>query len=314
MHGLQGFGAWSLGYAVAATADDLQSTSLLFGRYHTRTLVKSALVPETGWSAGPGARWVAQGGVTWDDSNRTGGAVAPLAGFGWVSPGGFWREVRADFAETTQLPGYTALNSSPTAGLFRGNPNLGREITRNWEIKARQAWAGWTTAEAVFHRRDDALVDWTYRRGVTARTANAVDLATTGAEVTARRSWSRLDLVVGYTWLTKQADYRGAPVNASFYALNFARHRLTAAVTWHVTSELEVRVDNSARVQQDNPLRAIGGDEALLTELGVYYRPRAFRGWELSALVDNLWDSNFQEVPAVPAAPRRESIGVAYGW
>jgi hypothetical protein len=35
---------------------------------------------------------------------------------------------------------------------------------------------------------------------------------------------------------------------------------------------------------------------------------------ELSALVDNLWDSAFQEVPAVPAARRQFSLGAAYRW
>jgi hypothetical protein len=28
--------------------------------------------------------------------------------------------------------------------------------------------------------------------------------------------------------------------------------------------------------------------------------------------VDNLWDTDFQEVPAVPAAPRQWSAGVAF--
>jgi hypothetical protein len=31
-------------------------------------------------------------------------------------------------------------------------------------------------------------------------------------------------------------------------------------------------------------------------------------------LVDNLWDNRFQEVPAVPAAPRQISFGVGYVW
>jgi hypothetical protein len=30
--------------------------------------------------------------------------------------------------------------------------------------------------------------------------------------------------------------------------------------------------------------------------------------------VDNLWDSDFQEVPAVPAARRQLSASVSYAW
>ena len=38
---------------------------------------------------------------------------------------------------------------------------------------------------AVFYRWDDDLVDWTYRLGVTARSANAVDIGTGGFEIVA---------------------------------------------------------------------------------------------------------------------------------
>jgi hypothetical protein len=38
------------------------------------------------------------------------------------------------------------------------------------------------------------------------------------------------------------------------------------------------------------------------------------RGVELSLLVDNMWDSDFQEVPAVPAARRQFSAGAIWRW
>jgi vitamin B12 transporter len=157
-------------------------------------------------------------------------------------------------------------------------------------------------------------VDWTFRRGVTARTASAVDIDVTGFEVVARRSWAACDFVLGYTALTKDADYRGATVDASFYALNFARHRLTAALTVRLGHGFELRVDNVARSQAKNILRTTGGDETLATAVGLSFRPAAWRGFEIAVQVDNLWDSDFQDVPAVPAGPRQVSGGVNYTW
>jgi len=166
----------------------------------------------------------------------------------------------------------------------------------------------------VFHRWDDDLVDWTFRRGVTARTANPVNIGTAGLEVVATRRTPRCDLVLGYTFLDKDADYGSATVDASFYALNFARHRLTAAVVLRLGQGFELRLDNEFRAQEKNLLRVIGGNDAVLTSVGFYYLPPHWRRVEFSFMVDNLWDSDFQEVPAVPAARRQFSFGAATRW
>ncbi|MFM8336645.1 MAG: TonB-dependent receptor, partial [Opitutaceae bacterium] len=218
------------------------------------------------------------------------------------------------YAETSQLPSYTALNASPASGLFRGNAGLGRSASSNLEVAGTLAMAGWRVEAVAFTRRDDALVDWTFRRGVTARTANAVDVRVSGLEWVARRSWSGADVVVGHTWLGKGADYRGAAVDASFYALNHARHRVTAAITARITPRLELRLDNSLRWQAPNLLRVTGGDRAIHTAAGLYFRPEVLRGWELAVNLDNAWNENFQEVPAVPAAGRQVAFSVARRW
>ncbi len=296
-------------------ADDLQSSSLTFGRYRSRTLSKITLLPETAWKMNGGDRIVFKAGASYDDSNRHGGAVSPVVEIAREGSGlAALRRLYLSYAQSTQLPTYTALNSNASAGLFRGNANLGRETSRNLELGVNGTLSGWTGQAALFFRRDDALVDWTFRRGVTARAANALDVDTAGFEVVARRSWGAVDLVVGYTGLTKAEDYRGAAVDASFYALNYARHRLTAAITARLGGGFEFRMDNAARIQADNPLRVVGGDRAVTSSVGLVYRPVAWRGAECSVLVDNLWDTRFQDVPAVPATRRQISIGVGYVW
>ncbi len=158
-------------------------------------------------------------------------------------------------------------------------------------------------------------MDWTYRQSVFGRTASPVDVDTTGAEFVVRHSWATCDLVLGYTVLTKDPNYHGALVDASFYALNYARHRLTAAIIVRLGSEFEVRMDNAARIQAANLQRTVGGNDAIISSLGLTYRPAAWRRTTFTVQADNLWNSSFQEVPSVPAAPRRQiSAGVAYVW
>lgn len=295
-------------------SDDLKSTSLTAGTYNSRTLTKLSVVPEYSWRAADGSATTLKLGATVDDSNRDDGEISPVAELSRTFPSGGAQRVYVSYARTTQVPSYTALNSSAASGLFRGNPSLGREISQNFEIGVHGSLAGWTGQAAVFWRRDASLVDWTFRRGVTARSANPVDIDTSGLELVGRRTWGNCDLVLGYTALGKDENYRGALVDASFYALNFARHRLTAALTWRFSEGFELRMDNVARIQQSNLLRVTGGDRAVFTSLGLAYRPREWRGVEVSAQVDNLWDSDFQEVPGTPASPRQIAGGVSYRW
>ncbi len=304
-------GDYAADFSFQAMRDNLQSTSLTAGRFNTRDYYKATFVPERQYAAAAGALTL-RAGASFDDTNRDKSALSPILEALLVRPDGTRFDLQ--YTETTQVPTYTALNSNATAGLFRGNPNLGRETSRNLEAGVSFKRAGWTVETAVFYRWDDQLTDWTFTRGVTARTANAVDIGILGVEIVATRKTPRYDVVLGYTFLDKTADYGAATIDASFYALNFAKHRLTAAVTARLGGGLEVRLDNEFRIQEPNLLRTIGGDHAVLSSAGLYYLPPRLRGVELSVLVENLWDSSFQEVPAVPASRRQYSVGAAYRW
>jgi len=312
--GREDLGDFILNYRGELLADELRSTSLTFGHFNTRSQTKFSLVPEKSWALDDGAHLVVQAGGSLDSSNHDGSAFAPLVSIAREQASAPLSRIYASYATTTQLPSYTALNSNAAAGLFRGNPNLGREKSHNFEVGTSGNVGGWTAQAAVFYRQDVNLVDWTFRQGVVERTANAVNVDTTGVEIVARHSWAACDLVFGYTALTKDPDYHNALVDASFYALNYARHRLTAAIVVRLGPELEIRMDNAARIQAANILRTVGGDEAIISSLGLSYRPRALRGASFTVQADNLWDSDYQEVPGVPAARRQISAGVAYAW
>ncbi len=307
LNGIRQSPAFVLNYSADVSSDRLESTALTFGRYSSRTLAKVTVVPELTVNA-----ITVRAGASIDHSNRNPSAFSPLAGVEWRVESNW--SVYGEYSEATQLPTYTALNSNAAAGLFRGNPNLDRTKSRNLEFGTRSEIAGWQLEAAVFRREDDHLVDWTFRRGVVARTANPVDVRTTGVEFIAVRRAARYEIVAGYSWLSKSSDFGGVVVDGSFYALNFPLHRLTLAAIWRLGGGFELRSDNEYRVQEKNGLRTMGGRHALLSSAGLYFAPPAVSGWEFSVLVDNLWNSDFQEVPAVKAPRRQMAVGISTRW
>jgi hypothetical protein len=311
--GMQEMGGLLIHYHAEETTDSLRSTSLIFGPYHSRTLKKVSLVPEEQWVAEGGLIALKAGG-SYDDSDRSSAVFSPIAELSRTWNSGALSRIYASYSVTTQMPSYTALDSSPTAGLFLGNPDLGRETSRDTEAGMSGTLWGWTGKAALFYRRDENLVDWTYTNGVFGRAANPVNIDSKGFELEARQSWGLVTVVLGYTALAKDANYGNAEVTASFYALNYARQRLTAAFTMKLTENLELRLDNAARIQEPDSLRTEGGNDALVSSMGLYWHPASTRKLEFSLLVDNLWNSAFQSVPGVPASRRQLSFGATYGW
>ena len=311
LQGRRESGDWAVNYSVEDMHDNLSSTALVFGPYASRDQLKAVFAPERILHQSTG-QWKLQAGGAYDDSNRGGEAFSPLSRVEWQSDSG-WR-AHLEYSGASQLPTYTALKSSPASGLFRGNQSLGRERSRNLEFGAAAVTAGWSFETAIFHRQDDALVDWTYRRGVTARTANPVDIGTLGLELVARHHTAHTDWVVGYTRLRKDANYGSSLVDASFYAMNFPQDRLTSALTWRLGHGWELRSDNQYRREQPNLLRTTGGNSALLSSIGLHFAPDGKKGWDYSLRVDNLWDSSFQEVPAVPAPRRQVAAEISRHW
>jgi len=311
--GRETLGSFVLNYHAEATSDSLKSTSLIFGNFHTRELEKVALIPQESWGASGGAVTL-KAGATFDGSNREGSATSPVVELDrtWNSAG--LQRIFGSFAETTEVPSYTALNSSSTAGLFLGNPNLGREYSRSLEAGVAGEEGGWKGQVDLFYRDDTDLVDWTYTQGVFGRQANPVDLKTGGVEAVVRHSWSDCTVVLGFTALAKTFKYLGPTEQASFYALNYARDRLTAAFIVRLTESLEFHWDNELRNQEPDLLRTSGGNQAYHTSVGLVFRPSGWKGLELNAQVDNLTNSAYQTIPGVPASPRQYSFGIAKAW
>ncbi len=297
-----------------AIADEIESTSLRFGRFYSRTHVTGGAYHDHQSDLANGGQFTLRSGIGYDDTNRGDAAVSAVVELGWLPENDVWQRLAISYSTASQAPSYTAVAGNPNGGLFRGNPNLDRATSRTLDLTATFGNAVWTGSVGAFYREDDELIDWTFRNDFWARSAAAVDLETWGIEAYARRSWDTVDLQLGYTWLEKNEDYGGLPVDGSFYALNFPNHRFTAALIWRVLSNFDVSLDNEFRVQEPNPLRRNTTEETLLSSVGLYYRPLSAGQLELSLQIDNLWDSDFEEVPATPAAPRLIAAGATWRW
>ncbi len=313
--GLQRVGAVAWRYGGQLTSDKLvRSTDLTNGLFTDRTYATFSVVPSIETELSGGSTLIWRVGATLDYSDRDSNAVSPLLGVTLSrSDARGTTDYTFEYAATSQVPGYTALNSNPT-GLFGGNPLLGREKAKQISVSIERDTDDWQVRATLFSRRDDDLVDWTYATGAPfARQANAVDLDVIGVEAFFVRSWNSIDLAVGYTVLDKDADYGSAQVDASFYALNFARQRATLAFTYRFSRGFEARIDNEYRVQEDNPLR-VGDDSTYLASASLKWSSAGEHKFGAALVVDNVTDSEYQPFPGTPASGRQVSLSASYTW
>ncbi len=313
--GSQRTGAIDWRYGGQLTRDELvRSTDLTNGSFNDRSYATLTVVPSFSTALSGEAIVTWRAGLTVDYSNRDGSEVLPLAGVALTREDAAGSTTWSlEYAATSQLPGYTALNSGPS-GLFGGNPLLGREIARQLSASVTRDADTWQMRATVFGRRDDDLVDWTYAADTPfARQANPVDLDVVGVEVFVTRQWRSLDVAAGYTWLDKDADYGTASVDASFYALNFARHRATLGLRYRFAERFELRLDNEYRRQEENPLRT-GDDNTFLSAVSLQWNSAAGEGLSAALVVDNVTDSEFQTFPGTPAFGRQYSINATWNW
>jgi len=294
-------------YAVQYQADELvRSTDLTEGAFSSRQYISAALAP-TWQVSGEAADWRFKAGIVYQDTSRSEPFWGALGSATWISKA-LPLQLTLDYADSSQVPGYTALKSRP-AGLFGGNAGLGREESAQWSatLKYQPGVVGELSA-SIFKRSDNDLVDWTYNTiQPSARQANSVDLDVKGVEVLWRASMGDFAWVVGGMHLTKNANYGSAMVDASYYALNYAKQRFTAALSWQLGEQWQVKLDNEYRRQAHNPLRS-GADTAYFGSAAVVYSP--VDALELALVVDNVSDEDFQRFPGAPGARRSASVQV----
>lgn len=306
--------AFALNYAGQFTADEIDSTTLE-NNFQSRSYYKLSVLPEYTFQLNEQESVTVCAGASFDDTNRNDSEVSALFDLTWLRryENGNSDSVYLSFAEASQVVGYTAIGGS-TTGLFASDPDLDRETSQNLELGLRLKRAGWSLEAAAFYRWDDDLVDWTFSETTpNARSASNVDIETFGLEFIGTKRWGDVEGIASYTYLRKDEDYGDDMIDASFYALNYANHRVTLGAIWRPCDTVEVRIDNEWRQNEDNDLRE-SSDSALFTHFGLSVYPSQVEGLELFFAIDNAWEDDFQDVPGTPGRGDQYSAGATFRW
>jgi vitamin B12 transporter len=307
--------SFALNYSAQFIEDSIESTSLE-NNFTSRRYYKASILPEYKMSLKDEQQLTFRLGAAFDDTDRDDSEVSLIADIAWntFNSDDSTQTIYLSYAEASQVAGYTAIGGSNTGGLFRSNYNLERETTKNLELGLAFDGLTWSLDTAVFYRKDDDLTDWTYSLSSTsARSANPVDIETLGWELLATTRLANAEIITSYTFLDKSEDYGAVDIDASFYALNYPDHRLTFGAIWQFTDNVEIRVDNEWRRQEQNILRN-DGDDAFFTHLTLKVSPSQFQGLDIIFAADNLWDESFEEIPGTPGRGEQYTATVTYNW
>ena len=316
--------AFTINHSAQFTADSIDSnakfngnptSALEEGDFTSRSYIKISVLPEYRLKLEENEALTFRAGATFDNTNRDSSEVSPIADITWdhIDTNGQSEKVYLSYAQATQVAGYGAIGGGES-GRFASNYELDREISQNLELGGAIKRDEWSFEGAIFYRWDDGLVDWTYSESSSSsRQANAVDIETFGVELIASKRWETIEAIASYTFLDKDEDYGNELIDASFYALNYANHRVTLGAIWTPCEAVQVRIDNEWRSQEDNDLRG-SDNEALFTHIGVSVFPPQVDGLELFVAIDNAWDDDYEEVPGTPGRSDQVSIGATYRW
>ena len=307
--------SFALNYSAQFIEDSIESTSLE-NNFTSRRYYKASILPEYKMSLKDEQQLTFRLGAAFDDTDRDDSEVSLIGDIAWITfnSDDSTQTLYLSYAEASQVAGYTAIGGSNTGGLFRSNYNLERETTKNLELGLAFDGLTWSLDSAVFYRKDDDLTDWTYSLSSTsARSANPVDIETLGWELLATTRLANAEIITSYTFLDKSEDYGAVDIDASFYALNYPDHRLTFGAIWQFTDNVEIRVDNEWRKQEQNILRN-DGDDAFFTHLTLKVSPSQFQGLDIIFAADNLWDESFEEIPGTPGRGEQYTATVTYNW
>lgn len=311
---------FAINYSAQLTADEIESTSLEQGNFQSRSYFKVSLLPEYRFEVNNDENITFRAGLNLDETNRDDSQVSFIGQVQWerIRDNQHSESLYLSYAESSQVIGYAAIGGrtfdSTNPPLFSSNPGLERETSKNLEIGGKIKREDWSIESALFYRWDDNLVDWVFNDALrTARIALPIDIETFGVELIATKQVGDFEFITSYTYLDKDEDYRTAAVDASFYALNYAKHRVTLGGIWRPFDWVELRIDNEWRSQEENELRN-SDDEAIYTHIGVSFYPPQFEDLEIFFAGENIWEEDFEDVPGTPGRGDQYSAGVRYSW
>ena len=305
---------FSLNYSAQYLEDEIDSLRLGQGDFNQRDYFKIGILPEYLHSIDKSRDLTFKAGATFDESNRDGSEVSPLAEIRLDSDDGKGNSESSylSYSQATQVLGYSAIGGA-AGSPWISDPKLRRGISRNLEVGSVLKRSNWKLSAAIFKRWDKDLVDWVYQGTGSNRSAKHLDLETLGLEIIASRKWNKMEVISSYAYLKKDEEYGDPSITGSVYALNYPENRLTLGMILNPSDSIEVRIDNEWRDQRPNLLRS-GSDRATYSHLASSYYPHFVDDLEIFVAYDKPWDEEFQDVPGTPGRGDQFSLGLTYSW
>lgn len=233
----------------------------------------------------------------------------PQAGVDWFATDN--GTVYAAYSETVQQPDYQLLYAD--GPYHAGNDDLNLQRAKKVELGFRQFLSehlDWRVA--AFYRHLKNASDWVKdTESDTAWTATDLgSLDSTGVESELNFYPSdALELNLFYQWVHKD-DY---DYYAGLYELDYPEHLLSFAGNWKFAPAFELFAAQTLRYQSNNQARS-GSDFGADASVGLHWFPRFANNARLSFQLNNLWDTDFQDVPGLKPPGRTVSSGITVTW
>jgi len=302
-----------INYAANVLGDKIDSEPL-GNKFVDRNYYKLSIVPEYVSETIDGKTMTYKLGASWDDSNRDDSKISLISkiSLSQFNKSGLKDDFYLSYSESSQVAGYGAIGGTANNPYFLAYTNLNRGVSKNLELGYSTSHDDWKLSGAIFNRWDKDIFDWVYKSDL-ARKVNHADIDTFGIEAIASFTFEKIETILGYSYLNKDADYGMSDIVGSFYALNFPKHRATLAIIWDPLDSVEVRIDNEWRDQRNNVLRE-GPDHSMYSHLAASYYPPQYNDLELFLAYDKPWDEEFQDIPGTPGRGDQFSLGATYRW
>jgi iron complex outermembrane receptor protein len=221
--------------------------------------------------------------------------------------------LRLSHSQSMRQPSYTELNYESPASL--GNAGLENQKSETTDLRAVGLLAAnldWHLA--IFRRITFDSVDWIRATSESKRwtAENIGRIDTDGVECgLSVKSSGGSRASASYTFLHKSTD---AELYSSRYAMDYPEHYLMFSGLWQISRPIGLELTQTFRNQAENPLRD-SSDSAYNAFLALHLVPVSHPHLQISLMVSNLWDDDYEYFPGQAAvSPRRVSLGMTLDW
>lgn len=233
-------------------------------------------------------------GVRWDDYETFGSELSPRLAIAWIRAG---HKIHAAYGEAFRAPAIGELYFP-----FMGNPELGAERSRSYEVGYHYASG---VSATLFHSDYDDLIVFDL---ATNRFGNVGAANAQGVELAVDRDLTRnLHTAVAYTFTDTEEEGANRPLARR------PRHSASLSFGWHLgnlgTNVVANYTGERADVMPVFPFSRTTNEAYTRIDANVQYEYGRFTPF---VKVENLTDSDYQDVLGYPSASRRAIAGVRF--